>query len=356
VNYSADLKKKCKPAFIYYTFVDELNDHNFLNGYLGGFSVEFSEEDINILNSGFIRDCDGSISRVIKRSAEFDIRLLTSEMKIYKKDNIERVVTVEEYNRLSSEETVSSSTHVEERTKKQDLNQHELETLNYICTLNQAIEKLNREMVLSESTINKLRTKYTTDLMNKGLSLKILFSSFIKESELALIEAGIKGQKLTFTVDQQKHMFQYPEYFQLIQSVNKTGSNPIKDKRTRAEIDSIFNTLSNKIGTYNLTLSKKMQKVILINYKMWLTMVKHTRTKIENKKFLLNVFLTLSNNAIISDEDDKQDFMWQEIINKISEFITFEDSDDDDDELLKVLFSIEQRSRITYRASGYPDL
>lgn len=336
VNFTKMLKVECKPSFLFYTFNKKLNNPDFLSLYLKGQEFRLDESIIERLKPNYLRDVEAKICLPEDQGYGEPIDLIIGETKIIERDGHLEV--------LKSSDVEEEPATVDIRTEEDKSNDMMLEKIQQI---NNLIKKIESDCSLSKESLKNIKDRYTKKEMLNNVPLSVIMRSMLSLSELSSLNSLILENKSGISASDQKKMFLSPEFFTLARGVSKTDLNPIKDKKLRSELSSFHKDLPSAIGSNTIRLSFKFLKIIVANLKMWLMMAKNARTKCDNKKFLITLFMALCNNVVLSN-DESDDGVWQEIVNKVSLYMTEEEMDEDD--IFGGLFSTVPASRIRYRS------
>jgi len=141
-----------------------------------------------------------------------------------------------------------------------------------------------------------------------------MIKSFFTESELININKGILTGEITSELTSLDHikMMQAPESFGAAKVHSKPDSKAFKDVRYKAELDCIYEGLSDLISSSTLSMSTRMYKVVKSLYNSWRHAAEHTKYKRESKQFFLNLYLSILNTSSCHAKS-KHDKVWQEI-------------------------------------------
>lgn len=194
--------------------------------------------------------------------------------------------------------------------------------------------------------------KYSSQL-DKGFNLsnKMLMASLIAELDLNELNESVKKNlgELT-TKEETVKMFTSPIHFGLAHS--KPGSRTVafKNKKVKAELESLEQNLADKIASGTLTISPKYRKVMESNLKIWKSYVNSTSHKQESKKFLWNLLRSICIDATPT-KTDEDDHIWRNIVEKSVNYIA-EESVLNTDYGERFRMTLKQGSRMKYRHKG----
>jgi hypothetical protein len=325
-GYSNGVKQMCLAHIM---CSNEVPDQ-FWNEYIGGTKFVLSEDMLCNLFNDLVRCEGGGVENInnlgVKVATEFLETLAESESK------------------EKSQAEASSSTTVEEKPK---LN---LET--YRDHVKQIIDDLVESNVIPRRMKWRLLDKYCKSDLCKVFDLDSLFGSLIAEEELLKVNSDIKGGALLgINESDMVKIFKAPEHFGMAHAVNRPGNDTITNKKVSAELNSLYNGLSTKVGADNLYISKGMSLIFKSNFSLWKNTLKSNKQKTENKRFLITLILSIHNSAKIVDKTN-DDEMWQILINKTTVyFAEYEEEDDDGEEFLLSISSLPS-SRLIYKPVG----
>lgn len=356
LNPSKILKENSRPVLLYYSFNKALyNDKSFIDRLLKGQELNLNVSDFERVRSNWIRSDTGKICDPVDQGFEDATEIITGEKSYSYGDG---VIVIKNKEEATTSKTLNEGEGSSEgggnrdscvgKTPEAIREDKELEELNKIKLTINAVENEN---IISSDSIKMIKNKYLNKSLKKGVPMSVLLRSILEETDLMKMNNDTLSNKMEIGAKDQKQMFLSPGYFSLGRSVNRVNINPIKDKKLRSELNSFHPDLANSIGSNTLRLSKKFSKVILANVKFWLLTIKNSKLKTDNKKFLFNLFITICNNVMLSDDED-DDPMWQQIVNKVSLYISDDGDDNDDEEFFNMVFNILPASRIRYRSEG----
>jgi hypothetical protein len=332
LSHNANIKiahnKNTPPIFLYTMMADEINNKKFIDMIVPGDYFDFPDDLPNLLKVNDIRDSDGVIKRTVDCGYKFDEEFSFNREIEIGDDGVAKIVM--------KNEVPITETPVESES------QYEL--------IMREIERLELKG-LTNSSIKTLKDKYFKKAVKSGLPLELILQSVLKEGELMLLQQDIKSGNLELTPVESLKTFLAPESFGAIVGGSKLDNKSIRNQNIRAEIDSLSEGLSDKIGSCTLNVSNNFLTTIKSSYKLWRLALRSSTTKKENKNHFLNLFLTLINNANKSDIED-DDAIWQKIINKGTNYLAQDDEAQEDDEEFEALFRAIPASRLRYRAQG----
>lgn len=361
VNYSKTLRTDCKTLLLHYSFHNELFKQEFIKDYMGGQEFFYGDNEENLIKDNITRNVDGRLKTPSNLGFFTLGEELTNDTLIVEKEGYLEYVDIGTYEKdikAKEDEKIKNNDNLNnyfnlsrmEEMKKYGTDS-EIQALIDINKINKLIDQVRDDRGLDEDSIRHLRNKYNKASIQDKIPVSLLLLSTISESEMIKINLEVLNNTSGISSSDQKKMFLAPENFGLGRGTNKNEINPIKDKKVRAEIDSLYPDLSRQIGSNTLNISYSMKKVIDANYKMWVRLNKTSKTKLEQKNFLLTLFSTLCANSFVSN-DDTDDIVWQEIINKTTIYLAQEDESDDDEDQISLIFSVIPNSRLRYRTAG----
>lgn len=322
-----------KIMLAHYTFVEDFNSE-FIRKYIGGEDFNLQQTVINEMALSQLRDLDGTINH-------------SSAMGF--KNIIERSLIntrYEEVNGVTVPIDYDLKTEAEENSEKR-ISKEEAKHINILEELKR-LEKAG----LSKNSLKRLNEKYMEKCVKNKIPLEIIMSSLIREGELNMINEMIINNTLDLNADQQRSAFLSPDCFGLAYGMNKVEDpKSIKNSKIRAELESFHKELSSGIGSCTVELSDRFRKTVNSHVRLWKNTVKNTKHKRENKMFLLTVFLSLVNSSRPS-QDTKKDYIWQDIINKGTEYIAEEIEETEDDDFLHLMFDFVHSTRLRYLPEG----
>lgn len=216
-----------------------------------------------------------------------------------------------------------------------------------------AVKQAVSEGLLSQPTEESLREKFNV-LNNTQVKIdsEYYFKQLLAEVNLDELKKLAEGGMFDFMNKEEKiKIFQAPTYFGLARYGSKMSKNFYKNRKIKAEFNAISENLTDACVTGSLTISKEMKKLAKSSFKLWSNVLRNERFKLENKKFMLAMFLLLINDAHDSNEDE-YDEDWQDYFNSISNSIADSDSDDEEDSLDSFIPSTAPITRIRYNISG----
>lgn len=316
----------------HYTFVDDFNSE-FIRKYIGGEEFNLQRTVIDELALSKLRDLDGTIGH----SSEMGFKNIIERSLVNTKyEEVNGITVPIDYDPTEEANVDSSKTSDEE--------------INHVKILNE-LKKLEK-VGLSKNSVKKLNEKYMERCLKNRLPFEIIMSSLIREGELNLINEMIINNTLDLNADQQRSAFLSPDCFGLAYGMNKIEDpKSIKNNKMRAELESFHKELSSGIGSCTVELSDRFRKTVNSHVKLWKNTVKNTKHKRENKMFLLTVFLSLVNSSRPS-QDTRKDYIWQDIINKGTEYIAEEIEESEDDDFLNLMFDFVNSTRLKYLPEG----
>lgn len=345
INPTKILRTNSKTFFMFYSFHNLLYKQDFIKEYLGGQEFIFNENEENLLKAIITRNIDGSLVNPYDLGFVAQEKELSNDVVITERDGYLEYVKIEDLEKEENKEPMK--TEFVPMGEEEDIRK-----LRRLQEINRVIDDLKNKKILDEESLNNLRNKYAKTALEERIPLSLLLMSTIQEADMMKIKMEILSNTSGISVSDQKKMFLAPENFGLGKSLNKNDVNPIKDKKVRAEINSFHPDLARLVGSNTLNLSHKMRKVVDANYKIWVRLNKSSKTKVENKNFNLTVFSSLCANTFLSD-DEVDDHVWQELINKTTLYLSAEDdSDDEDDDEIGLMFNTVPASRLIYRTAG----
>lgn len=186
--------------------------------------------------------------------------------------------------------------------------------------IQEAIQEYLKKDLINEKTAQLMSKKYKDALTSKlSVGGRGILSSFLTETELWSVNKGITSGQIGSEITATEHikMMQAPESFGTAFLHSRPDNKAFKDIRFKAELDAIHSDLSNLIASSNLTISSEMFGYVRSHYNIWRGSVEHTKYKIENKKFFLNIFLGIVNTSSLN-RTSQHDNIWQDIINRIA--------------------------------------
>lgn len=342
VNLNKRLKMNCKPFFFNYILSKELFNNDFLNNFLGGVEYDYYSLDYSLIKHDLIRDINGEIIESKNQGFQLNEKLLSSKKVVSNDDGVLILVSED-----------ADSAIVEESGKDNEKNPEINEKEAKLIIINKEIDKISNSRMIDEDSIKHLRQKYLIKAVEDGLTQNMIINSLVRESDLISINNEALSNASGISSKNQLKMFLSPEYFSLNHGVSRTEIKPIKDKKLRSEINSLYPNLADKIGSNTLKISHKYKKFIMANFKMWNRMVNFGSYKKENKKFLLSIFISICNTAVVGEEED-DDHKWQDIMNQMTVYISDDgpESEESEDEISGLLFSMVPASRLRYRPEG----
>nr|CAH2618883.1 RNA-dependent RNA polymerase [Aulacomnium heterostichum bunyavirus 2]CAI5383913.1 RNA-dependent RNA polymerase [Aulacomnium heterostichum bunyavirus 2] len=338
VNLSKTLKERVKPFFAHYTLSKKLNNKTFISNLIKGTEYIYNDAEMRLIRDNWVRNSDGRICEPRDQGLENLLEVIVGEREMTSDSGVISTDKQEDNKELTdslTEENVDKTHDFDEKMKM----------------VNNVIEDLERKNTLSESGIKELKNKYLKKSIKDGLPISLILKSIINETDLLRLNDEILKNTSGISASDQMKMFLAPSYFSLGKGASRTDINPIKDKKLRSELNSLHGDLATMIGSNTLKLSFKFAKVVMANMKFWLMMVKNSKVKTDNKRFLLTLFTMICNNVTVSNEED-DDQMMQLILNKISIYISNDGEEKDDEDMFNLIFDIIPASRMKYRAQG----
>lgn len=319
--------------FIYTSFQNELNNDELLNYMFGEVNHYMNDEESRHYNVSIIRDRDGVAKSSLDLGFFFEDKIMSGDA-IFVNDG--EIITTEDKAEPNIDDPVSTP-----KTESEDVRVKVVDK----------IMKLEKEG-LSKETCNKLLNKYLGLINDYSLSLKIAMSSLLEESELMKMSKSLAEQTSLLTPVEYKKTFMAPTHFGAAYGLGNYGDKNIKDKNIKAEIEAFHEELSSRVGSGAIFISKKFRQLAIANLKFWNSSVKSTNYKKENKAFAVLVYTSLLNCCKVV-EDDRDDLIWQDCINRMTLYISDEKEDSDDDEdLMSLIEDIKSHSRLIYRPKG----
>jgi hypothetical protein len=121
----------------------------------------------------------------------------------------------------------------------------------------------------------------------------------------------------------------------------------LKDSRIRAEIESVYQGLANKILSSNLRVSSEMRNDFARQIKLCRMYAKNTKKDGQNKMFLLDLIVTISNDAWTTDEEHADNGMFMDLMIKLNRMIVNDEEEEDSDD--DVYSSAPDKGTLRYR-------
>lgn len=194
--------------------------------------------------------------------------------------------------------------------------------------------------------------KYSKQL-DKGFTLsnKMLMASLIAELDLNELNETVKNNLGDIaTKEETIRMFTSPVHFGLAHQKGAERTVNFKDKKIKAELESLEQTLADKIGSGTLTISSKYREIMKSNLMIWKSYVSTTSHKQESKKFLWNLLRSICIDATPA-KTDTDDHIWRNIVEKSVNYIA-EEGQAPNNIGEKFKLTLKQGSRMKYRHKG----
>lgn len=248
------------------------------------------------------------------------------------------------YNMINSQISEDEEDDEDYEMNEEEENVHDIQTSEKIEKAKTLIEKLSDEG-LDEKFIYKY-SKHLEDIKievinNKentvvSLEEKIQFLIQNLESNIEAqkkikdsIDSILKGEKSRNFIER---VYEIPGVFATNIPQNSDIKNrSLGDTKVRAEIESLSVGLCDKILSARCFISKKMFNNCKRQSHMYKSFIKSNPKKYSNKKFLVDIFTLIINDAhVVTDSDS--DMMWNDIMMNLSEHIIEEEEDMDIEE------------------------
>jgi len=106
----------------------------------------------------------------------------------------------------------------------------------------------------------------------------------------------------------------------------------LKDSRVRAEIESVYQGFTNKILSSNLRVSSSMRSDFSRQIKLCRMYAKNSKKNSPNKMFLIDLMVTISNDAWTTDEDNPDNSAFMDLMIKLNRMIVDDEEEEDSDD------------------------
>jgi hypothetical protein len=287
------------PMMVAHVFCHPLLELEFWDKYLGGRVFTLTQDVIDNTFINLIRDDDGEINSFNKRD---DLKSISALME--------------------------QAQEVEEVKSSSDLPVKQSESPRF-----KAFEYLDLALSnnkISRSTYHKLKSKYRQQDSMGVLSNEEIFKNVMLEVQMAVMKNQFgAGMIEDLTSADSLKIFQAPEYWGLGHGVSTRHNKLYTDKKLKAELESLVGDLTEGLANGSVKISENMINLCKSNLKIWSKIVKSSNFKQENKKFLLTLFTTIVNSAVKAV--DAPDELWQNFINKVTQYMADDGDDEDDD-------------------------
>lgn len=121
----------------------------------------------------------------------------------------------------------------------------------------------------------------------------------------------------------------------------------LKDSRVRAEIESVYQGFTNKILSSNLRVSSSMRSDFARQIKLCRMYAKNSKKNSPNKMFLIDLIVTISNDAWTTDEENPDNSAFMDLMIKLNRMIVDDEEEEDSDD--DVYSSAPDRGVLKYR-------
>jgi hypothetical protein len=298
VNFSNFCNRECPTMVAHIICCKEL-DMGFWDSYLGGKIFTLTDD---IIDNTFINLIRGHDKKIISCESKDDMKSI-----------------------LALVEGDPESAKKEEKALVKMTEEQEIKE----CAFNYLEDALKTNKI-SRSTYHKLKGKYGQQVDLKILSMEDIMHSVLLEVQMAVMKNEFTtGEIKDITSSDHVKIFQAPEYWGVGHGVSRKDPRLFNDKKLKAEIESLVGDLAEGIANGTTKISPNMVKLCKSNLKIWSKIVRITNFKQENKKFLLTMFTTIVNSAVpLSDSEDD---LWQLFINKVTEYMSDDGDEDEDD-------------------------
>jgi hypothetical protein len=332
VDFSRRTRRRQRPLFVHYSLSDLIYSTSLVDQVIGGVEIK-NLRAFDQLHYDIVRGLDGEICPTYKVGFKITGMFLGGGLSFKTDDDKVSIVDL------------SKGTNEQQAASEIDKDR------NKILEYNKVIDSFKGR--LSDESLTLLKNKYLGRVVKSGASMEVIVKSIMGEAELNILSESIANNTIDISPSDQIKTFLSPVYFGTAYGTSTSSSDPIKDKKVRTELKAFHHEMPKAIGSGVIKLSRRFSSIIEANVKMWNIFVKQGDFKTENKKFLLTSFIAMCSSARPGDDESK-DYMWQEVVNKITLYMSSTSPDlNDDFGFLESLFSVRPASRVKYRPEGF---
>lgn len=222
---------------------------------------------------------------------------------------------------------------VMEKKDEEDVGEIQVELENKIKSLMEELKDRGVDVEILKKHEDKIIKHKNTGFDIIG-GLKLHLEEIMKEKEYMVEIKSAVTEIIKKNKDKQfiERVFELPGVFSIGQHTESMIKNrSLKDRRLRAEIESLSPGLTDKILSNTLNISQTKLRLLKSQLKLCKAYIQLNREKKKNKVFLLNCITLILNDASTVDDTDC-DNIWDNLVETMSNYITADEEDSDSDD------------------------